>query len=168
MKPSELLSLIKTRRSIRAFKKSKLNKKQLGIILEAGRWAPSGWNSQPWKFIVVQDDNKINEIAKETDIKFNNKYIEDAAAIIAVIKTDIDPKSYTNIGACIQNMLLMIHSLKLGAGCIGSFEKEKISKILKVPENLELTNLIIIGIPKEKPKMNRKPLKNMVSFEHYK
>jgi len=167
MKSSELLNLIKTRRSIRAFKKSRLNKKQIDMILEAGRWAPSGWNSQPWKFIVIQDSNKINEIAKATDIKFDNSYISGAAAIIAVIKIDNNPKSYTNIGTCIQNMLLMIHSLKLGACCIGSFEKEKVSKLLKIPENLELSNLIIIGISKEKPKINRKPLKNMVSFEHY-
>ncbi|MDH5770927.1 MAG: nitroreductase family protein [Candidatus Bathyarchaeota archaeon] len=53
MKYNILLEAIRNRRSVRAFKRDSIPKEQIEKILEAGRWAPSGINSQPWEFIVV-------------------------------------------------------------------------------------------------------------------
>jgi len=51
----EFLGLVRTRRSIRRFKADPVDPDLLGKILEAGRWAMSGANGQPWEFVVVQD-----------------------------------------------------------------------------------------------------------------
>jgi len=48
-----ILRLIKGRRSVRKFKKKTVSKQIVEKILEAGRWAPSGLNNQPWRFMVL-------------------------------------------------------------------------------------------------------------------
>jgi nitroreductase len=51
----ELLDLLRTRRSIRAFTDEPVSDEDVQKVLEAARWAPSGANSQPWEFIVIRD-----------------------------------------------------------------------------------------------------------------
>lgn len=51
----DLLLLLKKRRSIRRFKPDPLPDETIMQIIEAARWAPSGFNMQPWEFIVVTD-----------------------------------------------------------------------------------------------------------------
>lgn len=52
------LELIKTRRSIRKFNKGGISSKIIGKVLKAGRWAPSGLNNQPWRFMVLSGEKK--------------------------------------------------------------------------------------------------------------
>jgi nitroreductase len=49
------LELVKTRRSTRVFKADSIPDEYVDQIIEAGRWAPSGFNQQPWEFVVVKD-----------------------------------------------------------------------------------------------------------------
>ena len=68
MNKDDLLKIMKYRRSIRRYKPDDVPNELLDIIMEAGRWAPSGDNNQPWRFIVVRDPEvkgKMGEIAKE-------------------------------------------------------------------------------------------------------
>ncbi len=53
-----VLKLIKTRRSVRKFQKEIVSKGMILKILEAGRWAPSGLNNQPWRFMVLAKNKK--------------------------------------------------------------------------------------------------------------
>jgi len=59
-----LLSLVKARRSCRRFKPDPVPEELLTRILEVGRWAPSGANSQPWEFVVVRDPDTRQKIAR--------------------------------------------------------------------------------------------------------
>ncbi len=52
----EIIQAIRERRSIRQYSREPISEDQLNQIHEAGRWAPSRGNSQPWKFIVLNDD----------------------------------------------------------------------------------------------------------------
>ena len=56
-------------------------------ILEAGRWAPSAGNSQPWSFIVLRDGEVRREIADATT---TGRFLANATIGIAVI---IDPRA---------------------------------------------------------------------------
>lgn len=55
MQADELLDLIRNRRSIRMWKPDPVPDEYIETILEAGRWAMSGANGQPWEFIVIKD-----------------------------------------------------------------------------------------------------------------
>ena len=60
----DLLKLIKERRSIRVFKPDPVPDELIQKILEAGRWAPSGANGQPWELVVVRDKEKRDKLAE--------------------------------------------------------------------------------------------------------
>lgn len=58
---SDILKLIRERRSIRQFKKDKIDRESIEKILEAGRFAPSAENNQPWRFFVIEKKRKHKE-----------------------------------------------------------------------------------------------------------
>jgi nitroreductase len=122
-------------------------------IIEAGTWAPSGLNNQPWKFAIIKSVKIRDTLAGLTKY---GRIIRDAPACIAVF-LDIDlsydrTKDIQAIGACIQNMLLQIHALGLGAVWLGEIVKNgaKVQEIVKAPRNVEFMALIALGYPAEK------------------
>jgi nitroreductase len=148
-----MLNLIKTRRSIRKFTSQQIDDTRLTQIIEAGSWAPSGLNNQPWKCAVVQDPPTKKSLAKFTHY---SRIIEGAPLCIAVfLDTTVSydrTKDIQAIGAFIQNMLLAIHTLGLGGVWLGEIlkNKEKVSQLLQAPETLELMAVIALGHPAEK------------------
>ena len=78
----EILNLLKSRRSIRVYQDKPVPQDLLLQILEAGRWAPTGANLQPWHFIVVTDPEtrrQIGEVARFLFIK--SSHVEKAAVV---------------------------------------------------------------------------------------
>jgi nitroreductase len=59
-----LLELIRSRRSIRQFSDQAVGRDDLERLLEAARWAPSNHNRQPWRFLVIEDRQQINQLAE--------------------------------------------------------------------------------------------------------
>ncbi len=62
MRIHDFLDLVKERRSIRKFKPDPIPDEYIENIIEAGRWAMSGANAQPWEFIVVRDQETKSKI----------------------------------------------------------------------------------------------------------
>ena len=161
-----MLNLIKTRRSIRKFASQEIADKQLHQIIEAGIWAPSGLNNQPWKFAIIKDPAIKKSLATLTHY---STIIAGAPVCIAVFLDGTlsydRTKDIQAIGACIQNMLLALHALGLGGVWLGEIlkNKDKVSKVLSAPENLELMAVIALGHPAEKGgKGDRKSLEEVV------
>jgi nitroreductase len=72
---NETIKTILSRRSFRAYKPEQIKEADLQAILEAGKFAPSGMNTQPWHFSVIQNNdllNKINGVIKEGLLKSGN------------------------------------------------------------------------------------------------
>jgi NADPH-dependent glutamate synthase beta subunit-like oxidoreductase/nitroreductase len=61
-KLNDVEKVVYTRRSVRVYKKDQVPKELIHRVLEAGRFAPSAGNSQPWQFLVVQDKKKLDEL----------------------------------------------------------------------------------------------------------
>ncbi len=61
---AKLLDLVKKRRSIRRFKTDPVSDELILQILEIARWAPSGFNMQPWEFVVVKESELRTAIVK--------------------------------------------------------------------------------------------------------
>ena len=164
-----VLEAIFARRSIRQYTDDPVSQQDVRTILEAGRWAPSGLNNQPWRFAIVQDSKVKDEIAKQTRYR---EIIRNAPLIIAVfIDNDAGydrTKDCQGIGACLQNMWLATHALDLGGVWLGEIlkNKERVGEILKAPENYELMAVLAIGHPKHrKQKSDRKSLSELVFKE---
>ena len=173
----EFKELVKTRRSCRSFETSEVSEDQISSILEAGQWAPSPLNLQPWEYIVITDEavkaeiRKAAEDAKQTVIdsdgpgwvnKYSMGYLEGVPVYIVVV---FDPSkgglgTFFNqphgalqaVSACVQNMMLAAADLGLGSLWFTFFAPEKVQAILNIPENLEIAGVIPIGKPKEEAK----------------
>lgn len=93
----ELLEIIKTRRSIRVFKKEAVPDELINTVLEAGMNAPSSKNSQPWRFIVIKNKELITELG-ELLINSENDFTEPCDPRTGKIKegvmTTIRPSGY--------------------------------------------------------------------------
>ena len=163
---NRVLQAIRERRSIRRFTEARVSEEVLQSILEAGRWAPSGLNNQPWRFVTIVDASMRKAVSERTKYK---KVMEAAPLHIAVF-LDADhsynrTKDVQGIGACLQNMLLAVHGLGLGAVWMGEIlnRREEVEKILGVPESYELMAVLAVGHPAGPPAdSERKPLSELV------
>jgi nitroreductase len=70
----EFLEIVKKRRSIRAFDSKPVSDEDVQKVLEAGRWAMCGANTQPWEYIVVRDKAVIKQIADAKKLAYSEKY----------------------------------------------------------------------------------------------
>jgi nitroreductase len=166
---NEVLKTIKNRRTIRRFKSGPIEDKKLQAILDAGRWAPSFSNLQPWRFIVIKDQNLKNALDKAARESVLHLGINEAPVIILVcVDRRIDPLHAIEAGAAAtQNMTLAATSLGLGAGWIGIWGTEaetSIQKIFKLHETVRVVSLLPLGIPDESPEGHRKPIEELMEF----
>jgi nitroreductase len=164
----DILDIITTRRSVRKFDDKPVPEELLRAILEAGRWAPSGMNNQPWKFAVIEDRRINEEISKLTRYA---GIVRSAGFLIAVFLDNAESyhrtKDVQAVGACIQNMLLEAHSLGLGAVWLGEIIKsdKEIRTLLGIEADLEFMALIALGYPSEKPRgVKRRELKDLIVY----
>jgi nitroreductase len=161
-----VLHIIRRRRSIRKFKPQTPTVAEVHRILEAGRWAPSGLNNQPWRFCILMDPDIKNALARHTRYGW---IIRKAPVVLAIFLDTADSynrdKDIMAIGACIQNILLEAHSLKLGGCWLGEIlhHKQSVQKLLRVGNDLELMAVICVGWPAG-PKLRgqRKNIKELV------
>lgn len=170
---NQTLELIKSRRTTRAFKEEQIRDEELQMILEAGIWAPSGHNMQPWKFMVIQNKEIISKLNSETKELMkdsaletfrkmaNNENFDIFYSAPTVVLALYDEKAMTpvqDISAATQNMLLMAESIDVGACWNGiikiGFSNEefnkKFSEQLGIPEGYIVNHAIVLGYAKAK------------------
>lgn len=174
----EVFECIMSRRSVRKYEKKDVPNELIGRILRAGISAPSAGNIQPWEFIVVKEKKTKKDLSLAA---LRQRHVEEAPVMIVVCA---DPeKSADRYGdrgrnlyciqdtaAAIENMLLTVNDLGLGACWIGSFDEERVKAILNIPEKLKPVALIPLGFPieYEKPiRTNRIPFENITYVEKY-
>lgn len=167
----EAIEAIKTRRSVREFTDDEVDDKALEEIIDAGRWAPSGLNNQAWRFIVVRDEGTKEKLSGLTHY---GSIIKSAPVLIAVYLDRNEMYDYTkdvqSIGACIQNMLLAVHSMGIGAVWLGQIlnKKEDVNTVLGAPASYELMAVAAIGNPVQKNRVSeRKGLSQLVFREKF-
>ena len=156
-----VIEAINTRRSIRQYTGEVINDKQLKILLRAGFQAPSAHNFQPQEYIVIKDSKTLELIAER------HKYAKalPLAGCGIVVCGDLDKESregslIADCSASIQNILLAVHGLDLGAVWIGLHPvkefSEIISEILDIPEHVIPIGIVAVGHPDvQKEAINR-------------
>ena len=166
---SPVLEAIYRRRSIREYTTEEIDRELLLQIVEAGLWAPSGLNNQPWRFVIVRNDDMREQLAGQT----HYGHIVRAAQGLIVVYLDkeamYDPvKDQQSAGACIQNMLLAAEALGLGAVWLGQILKNKgeVNRILGLDSHLDLMAVVAIGYPLHRNQSSqRKELQEVILKE---
>lgn len=171
--------LAKKRQSDRKYKDQAVEREKLIQCLETARISPSANNSQPWKFIVVDDFEKKEQIAECSIGLGMNKFTHQCPVIVAVvlekqnfmstIGSMIKNKDYSlfDIGIAVNQFCLQAADLGLGTCIIGWFDEKKIKKILGV-RNRRIPLLISVGYPDAPTRDKvRKSLEVMSSWNEY-
>ncbi len=185
------------RRSVRKFKKDAIPGESLGNVLEAGRWAPSAGNCQPWHFLVVTDREIKAKIAssctsfsKEHWKKFSpararylaarggswdKSYMRDIPILVAVFYRLPENMSgelvLGSVWMAVENMLLAATDKGLGS-CVYTFlnrnEENKLKRILNASQRDRIACIVQLGYAKTEPTPpRRKQLSEIVSYEHF-
>jgi len=174
------MKVIQDRRSIRDYTEEPVSDQDLDMILEAARQAPSGENAQPWRFIIVKDAetrNKLGAIAGGgSGRRFTAEYVTEKMQerkkavfqkltsgkvstflanaplnIVVCGRKDVWDLPY-DTSAAIENMLLMVTALELGAcwviaPCIDIRDEERVKALFDLPEELKIISIVAIGHP---------------------
>lgn len=166
-----VLDIIKKRRSVRRFDGDGIPHEVMEQILEAGRWAPSGANAQPWRFVVVTQKEKLAAISDFCYYKlFKSRHVGEAGAAVVICANPRAGSETYVLDAAIAgtNMTLMATSLGIGSCWIGAFREEKLKELLHIPAELKIIALIALGYEVGKASVPpRLPLSSIAHYETY-
>ena len=140
----EVFDCIRNRRTVREFKPDPVPEEVLLKILQAGRWAPSSSNSQPWHFVVVQEPDTLQRLG---EIATQGAFIANAPVVIAIVMENA-PRPQLDAGRAIQQMELVAWSEGLGTCFVGVRQEEQqrtVKDLLGIPAELELITLMPYG-----------------------
>lgn len=159
---SEIIKVIKERRSTRAFKPAQLPMDVIDKIIEAGTWAPSGMGKQDWHFTIVHNAVKAEQLYKAVGKAGNRgeSYSFYGAPTIIITSAPRDNhNAFLDAGACVQNMLLAAQSLGVGScwinqvrDCCNDAQVRALLHEYGVPDEHLVTATVALGyIAKETP-----------------
>lgn len=188
----DVISAIRTRRSIGKVKADSVPKEMIETILEAGTWAPCHHQTEPWRFFVLTGDARKNlgkvfaENAKATMQEpisdENQKRLERelnkplrAPVIIAVAVEPAEnskvyiQEEFAAVHSAVQNMLLTVHSLGLGAvwRTGGICYAPEVKQHFDLTGKSELVGFLYIGYPDMKKVGKRKHFSEVTKWLEY-
>ncbi|HPS55011.1 MAG TPA: nitroreductase family protein [Sedimentisphaerales bacterium] len=179
----DFLELANKRFSVRNYKETPVTKADIEKCIQAARLAPSACNSQPWKFIVIDEPELKKEVAKSA---FNgpvpiNKFAFDAPVLIIItaekqnltakIGNIIKKKDFRlfDIGIAAEHFCLQAAELGLGTCMLGWFNEKNLKKLLSLPANRSIELIISMGYSQSDsvPSKNRKDLNQILTYNSY-
>lgn len=169
--PEATMALLQARRSIRRYLPDAVPRDLLQQVLEAGRWAPSASNRQPWAFVVVRDEEVRREVAAHASYYFVRWVAVDEAPMMIVLCGYSGSRVYRrflheDIGLAGSQMMLQAKALGLGTCWIGGLDRAAIGAILRLPDDWEVVGILTLGFPDEDPPpTQRKPLADVVHYD---
>lgn len=162
-----MIKEIRSRRSIRKYKETSLTKEQINQVIEAARLAPSGSNTQPWKFIVVQSEDMRKKLATASH---NQQWMVPAPVQIVCVadmhsrvdasaNIEVDENSpeqelkqiIRDTSIAIEHMLLEADSMGLGSCWIAWFTQPDIRPLLSIPKDKYVVGIVTLGYADEAP-----------------
>ena len=158
-----------TRRSVRSFKDKPVPKDILEKIADAGRFAATARNVQPWEFVVVTNRDTLKKLAGLAE---TGRFIAEAAACVAVFSSDT--KYYLEDGcAATQNIMLAARAEGVGSCWVAGDKKpycQDVADLLSAPASYKLVSLIPLGYPEANDAFfaaEKKDLKGMLHWEKF-
>jgi len=175
--------------SVRSYKPDPVPPEHLERILEAARQAPNAGNQQPWRFLVIQEKDRLNEFRDyawrsrkkwlldngyeaDTDEGMKAHFDRILGAplhVVVLIDTAVRYRGYGKEDGALAAENIMLAARALGYGSVmitGSVSADTIRNFFKIPKRYSINCLIPIGVPDSWPeKKVRRPLSELVFYE---
>ena len=179
-----LLDLLKQRKSVRDFRDRPVEREKIMMCLEAVRLAPSASNSQPWKFIVVDDRQLKNKLCDAAfgGIYSTNSFCKMAPVVVVVISEKSKflariggmfrgtKYCLIDIGIAGEHFVLQAEELGLGTCWIGWFNERTVKSMLNIPQHKKIDILLALGYydrEEVRSEHSREPIDKTASFNSY-
>jgi len=152
---NNFLAEIETRRARRALNEKAVPQDVLDRIMTAATYAPSCFNNQPWRFLVVNQDKEL-EVVKE-NLAGGNYWAQKAPVIVLVCtKPEIDCRlsdrrdyAFFSTGLAVENLILQATREGLIAHPIAGYKPVPLKEAFGIDPELILITLVVIGYPGE-------------------
>ena len=151
-----LYEVIKSRYSVRSYLNKPVEQEKLDRILDAARLAPSGSNRQPWKFVVVRDAETRKKLVPACS---NQEFVGQAPVVIAGVGLMPDrimscgvPGDPVDVAIALEHVALAATAEGLGTCWIGSFHQDQVRRVLDVPANAKVVEVMTLGYPADHPR----------------
>ncbi len=140
--------------SPRAFAGATMDHETLMTIFEAARWAPSSYNSQPWRYVYALRDTPAWSTLFGLLVEGNQGWARDASVlIVAASKSTMSPRGTEmhshshsfDAGAGWQNMALQATAMGWHAHAMVGFDMARAASELNIPEGYRIESAIAIG-----------------------
>lgn len=170
----ETWDAIRARRNVRTYRPDLVSDADLRRIAEAGWRSPSASNRQHWNFIVVTDREQLQALS--TVWQGARHIAGAAAAIVMVLPHPEDERTLLvdryDLGQATYAMMLAAADLGIGTGHSSVGEQAKAREILGVPDDHDVTYMLGVGYPADRPlkpivKPDRRPFDEVVRFGRY-
>ena len=142
---------IRTRKSVRKYLDKTVEPEKLRRILEAALLAPSARNLQEWRVVSVTDADTRRRIAEEAS---GHAFVGEAPVLLAVCaETDLGymrcgvQRFPVDVSIFIDHITLAAVEEGLGTCWIGGFDADAVKRILGIPENIVVVELLPVGYP---------------------
>ena len=165
----DVIKAIRNRRSIRKYKSNGVSIEQIYTILQAGRWAPSASNKQPWHFIVVRDSDMRDKLAQAHPY---GRFMSESPVVIVVLGDPTKHPKYhlADPHNAVMNMLLAAYADGLSTCWMGVRDTDiepVFRELLEIPQNLRVICCISLGYGDQERTSTRVPLEEIVSWGYY-
>ena len=155
------LDLVKKRQSVRKYAPRPVPRQAIERCLEAARLAPSACNSQPWSFIILDDERVRNEVAEKafSGAYKMNSFAKNAPVLVVVVT---ERSTYfarlggffrgtqynlIDIGIACEHFVLQAAEEGIGTCWMGIFNEKAVKKILGIPREKKVDVIISMGYP---------------------
>ena len=149
----DFLTLAKERYSVRKYKKDPVEQEKIDLILEAAKVAPTACNYQPQKIFVLKSEESRKKLAEVCPCLFD-------APLVFVIGYDTGLAASgkvcpgynfgpTDAAIVCAHMVFEAQDLGLGSCWVGYFENAEVKRVLNLPENVMVCDLLPVGYPAE-------------------
>jgi nitroreductase len=146
-----ILDVIKDRWSPRTFAKMPVSNHDLNVLFEAGRWAPSSYNYQPWNIIWGVKGDGVYERIFETLVEFNQNWVKNAPVLLLGAYKKTTPEGKDNfhalhdLGQFAANMSIQAQSMGIAVHQMAGLDHEEAKKEFGFPDDYHVATAIAIG-----------------------
>lgn len=151
----DILEVISNRWSPRAFSDKSISDNDLNLLFEAARWAPSGFNLQPWRFIVCKQGTPAFDKLISVLMEMNQTWAKTAPVVVlAASQTTIvgndkpsRPNGYAqyDLGQAVANLAVQATSMGIYVHQMAGFSKDKADEVFEIPENFNSVVTFAMG-----------------------
>lgn len=177
------IEIMENRWSVRNFSKKDVEREKIERAVRAAGLSPSACNSQPWEFIVVDDKELKEKVARMTfsRIVSFNEFVKDAPVIVVVVTSrgnfpailggKLKKKNFSLIdtGIAVSNFCNCAFAEGIGTCILGWFDEKGLKKMLEIPSGKRVYVAIALGYPAEEKEVvkDRKELEDIISYNKY-